>query len=173
MSPTPSQITKTFKEQVEDLIHRGIAANQQEIVNELGWHKAGMSQAMNLSKNVPVAVYRKFTERYKLAAPGIVNEPEAPYGAANGSQDYREEVVALLRDKVKNLEAQLNSANGELRHIAVMNHALLKALRGAVAEMLAKQGKNDLPSVVRKLNTMTASYYSKIREKGSLVDLDS
>ena len=168
MSPTPNQITKTFKEQVDDLIQRGIAANQQEIVNELGWHKAGMSQAMNLSKNVPIAVYRKFTERYKLRNPEQSNGTDASYGAVNDPQGYREEVITLLRDKVKTLEGQLSLAQAELREIALVNQALLMTNQDILIEMTAKSGRG-LQQSLDKWGKVVALHYEKAaKRKGSL-----
>lgn len=79
----PNTVTKAFKEQVETLVGKGVVANQQEIVDALGWNKSSMSQAMGGSKNVPVAVYRKFTNLYGLQTPEIPLNGQSQDGLKN------------------------------------------------------------------------------------------
>jgi hypothetical protein len=163
MSNTPNKITKKFQDQVNSLISEGIVANQQEIVDTLNWNKSQMSQAMKGAKNIPLAVYRKFTDRYKLD--NELKEPEAGY---NTSQ----EVLTLLREQNALLKDQLSLAQGEARHIAVMNFAMLKVMRKTMAQVLAKVEKREILEVAGKIDKETAAYYRSVRERGSLIDLD-
>lgn len=165
MASTPNSVTKKFKEQVNYLIEQGVVGNQQEIVDTIKWHKSGMSQAMNLTKNVPIAVYRKFTSTYKLDEPqeSQVNE-EATYA-------YKDKYIASLEKQVKILENQVSLATGELRHVAVMNFAMLQVMRKTVAQILAGVQKGDILKIAEKIDTETAAYYRTIREKGSLIDV--
>lgn len=168
MSNTPNQVTKKFKEQVETLISEGVVANQQEIVNVLNWNKSQMSQAMRGAKNIPLAVYRKFTSHYRLtpSTESLVNEQETSYGS-----DFKDRYIASLEKQNKLLEEQVNSATGELRHIAVMNFAMLKVMRKTVAQILAKVEKGDLLEIAGKIDKETATFYRSVRERGSLIDL--
>lgn len=91
--------------------------------------------------------------------------------------DFKDKYIASLEKQVrfleednKRLEDQLNSATGELRHIAVMNYAMLKGIRMPVAKILAKVEKGDLRSVVHNIDKETSGFYRSGREKGSLID---
>lgn len=160
MSNTPNTITKKFKGEVETLISQGVAANQQEIVNKLHWHKTGMSQAMKGTKNVPVAVYRKFADLYGFEVPGQDKPGNDPQ-----THSDKEKIVTLLEDRV-------SSAEGELRHIAVMNFAMLRVMRKYVAKIYAKAEGQDLHKVARMIDKETGEIYRSGRKKGSLVDFD-
>lgn len=73
---------------------------------------------------------------------------------------------------IATLERDAEFSRGELRHIAIMNHAILKTLRKSVAQLIAKQEKVDLLSVARKLDKETAEYYRKTKEMGNLLEMD-
>lgn len=163
MSNTPNKITQRFQEQVNSLISEGVVANQQEIVDHLNWNKSQMSQAMRGTKNIPLAVYRKFTDRYKLESEA--REPDPSYGST-------QEVLTLLREQNALLKDQLSLAQGEVRHIAVMNFAMLKVMRKTMAQVLAKVEKRELLEVAGKIDKETSAYYRSVRERGSLIDLD-
>lgn len=158
MSKTPNIITEKFREQVEYLVQQGIAANQQEIVNKLKWHKTGMSQALKGTKNVPVAVYRKFTEIYELGEPAR----ETPENAPQGDKD---KIISLLEDRV-------SLAEEELRSIAVMNFAMLRVMRKYVAKTYAKVEKADLQKIAGMIDKETAEIFRRGQKKGSLIDFD-
>jgi hypothetical protein len=162
MSNTPNKVTKKFQEQVNNLILEGVVANQQEIVDTLNWNKSQMSQAMKGAKNIPLAVYRKFTDKYRLESE--VREPDVPYGS--------HEVLTLLREQNALLKDQLNLAQGEARHIAVMNFAMLKVMRKTMAQVLAKVEKREILEVSGKIDKETSAYYRSVRQRGSLIDLD-
>lgn len=163
MSNIPNTITKKFQEQVNSLIKEGIVKNRQQIIDDLTWGKTQMSQAMAGTKNVPFEVYQKFVSKYDLKS-DVENVTEASYGT-------KDEMIALLKQNNKLLEEQLNSATGELRHIMVMNFAMLKSMRGPLARLLAKSEKESLLVIANKIDKETASIYRSIRERGSLVDL--
>lgn len=163
MTDTPNSITRKFKEQVDYLISQGVVANKQEIVDALGWNKSQMSVVIKGTKNIPLAVYRKFTSKYKLI--------EEPLEAISDTGDFRDKYIKSLEDQLAMAREQLNLATGELRHIAVMNFAMLKGLRGPIAKLLAKAEREDLLVIAGKLDKETASLYRSVRERGSLVDL--
>lgn len=85
--------------------------------------------------------------------------------------DYKDKYIASLEKQNRILEDQLNSATGELRHIAVMNFAMLKVMRKTAAQILAKVEKGDLQKIAEVIDTETAAYYRSVREKGSLIDV--
>lgn len=168
MNTTPNKLTQDFLNQVQSLIDKGIAANKTEVVNAINWNKSSMSEVSNGRKNVPVAVYRKFVSYYNIQPPEpeqVVTEPEPAFLTS------KDEMIALLKQNNKLLEDQLNSATGELRHIAVMNFSMLRAMRTTMAEILSRVAKTEYQQVTSKINKETASYYRKVREKGSLIDL--
>lgn len=85
--------------------------------------------------------------------------------------DFKDKYIQSLERQNKILEDQLSSATGELRHIAVMNFAMLKTMRMNVAQILAKVEKQDLREIAGKIDKETAAFYRSVREKGSLIDL--
>lgn len=90
MPTTPNDLTKRFISQVESLIKEGIAANYAEIVRELNWNKSMMSEVIKSRKNVPVAVYRKFAERYGIKSQETVSEPDIGNNIRNGTSGKTE-----------------------------------------------------------------------------------
>lgn len=167
MEKIPNQNTKIFVKEANSLVETGTVASLAALAEDIEWNKSGMSLVMNGKRNVPFDVFKRFTTRYSVKLSKDlepVNEPEAPYGT-------KDEMIALLKQNNKLLEDQLNSATGELRHIAVMNFAMLKTMRKSVAQILAKTEKKDLLEVAGKLDKETAAFYRSVREKGSLIDL--
>ena len=94
----------------------------------------------------------------------MVNEPEAV-------PNSKDDLIATLKENNKLLADQLSLATGELRHIAVMNFAMLKVMRKNVAQILARVEKSDLQQIAGKIDKETAAYYRSVRERGSLIDL--
>lgn len=145
---------------VDFLIKNGHANGQSEIADAIGFTKSSISNIMNNRRNIPSKVYNKFSETYGMLFP---QEPA----------DTRDEIITLLRQNNKLLEDQLNLATGELRHIAVMNHSLLLTLRDAAVDLLAKSEKKSVLEVEKKLGKVTAEYYRKNRQMGSMIDSDN
>jgi DNA-binding transcriptional regulator GbsR (MarR family) len=159
MSNTPNKITKKFQDQVNNLISEGIVANQQAIVDALGWNKSQMSQAMNGAKNIPLVVYQKFTDKYGLADPV-------------GDIEYKEKYLSSLEDRVESQKRQLNLVTKELGRVAIQNQALLHTVLAAVTELLERGSKEKIESIENRLNKATTSFLKEYQKKGSLIDLD-
>jgi hypothetical protein len=150
--------TKTFIKFVNSLMEKGEVSGFAEIADKLSWSRTSMTSVLKGRRNVPKDVYRRFTEVYKIDQ---AQEPPTDKDA----------IISLLRQNNKLLEDQVNLATGELRHIAVMNFAMLKTMRKAVAQILARAEKSDLLEVSGRLDKETAVFYRSIRERGSLIDL--
>lgn len=78
--------------------------------------------------------------------------------------DFKDRYIKLLED-------QLNSATKEMRHIALMNHALLKTNQDVLIELLAKQRKEPFETVSLRLGKVLNDYYSTAKEKGIVIDV--
>ena len=168
MEKIPNHNTKIFVKEVKSLVEQGRAGSYAAIADEIEWNKSGMSLVMNGKRNVPFDVFKKFTHHYQIKLPiddPGVNEPEAV-------PNSKDDMIATLKENNKLLADQLSLATGELRHIAVMNFAMLKVMRKNVAQILARVEKSDLQQVVGKINKETSAYYRSVRERGSLIDLD-
>jgi uncharacterized protein YoaH (UPF0181 family) len=152
------QQTKNFVEAVNSLMEKGIVSGQADVAKAIKWSTTSLSSAMKLKRNVPKDVYKRFTDTYKITT-------------ESSAATSKDEIIALLRQNNKLLEDQLSSATGELRHISVMNFAMLKTMRKAVAKILAKVDKEDLLEVSGRLDKETSVLYRSVRERGSLIDL--
>lgn len=152
-----------FINQVESLIKRGIVGKQAEIAAAIGYDPTSLTNVLKKRRPLPQSVYKRFTEVYNLE-PMVV--------ATDENDDYRAKYVASLESQIKLLESQLSLAQGEARHIAVMNFSMLKVMRKTMAQVLAKVEKSDPLTVAGKIDKETSAYYRSVREKGSLIDLD-
>lgn len=148
MEVTPNQVTKKFIAEVEKLIANGTAANYAEITVAIDWNKSGMSQVVKGKRNVPIAIYRKFTEAYNIPATeedkAGVNGQE---GAKNGfkSEDtFKDKYIALL-------ESQLNSVK-QLQEYAKANQAIARTLLQQVKNLRVKVEKIDPVQVQQEIN---------------------
>lgn len=149
--------TKKFIETVSFLLENERADSLAAIADMIGYNATSMTNVMKGRRNIPNDVYRRFTEAYGEHIP---LEPA----------DTKDEIIALLKKNNQLLEDRISSAEGEIRHIAVMNHALLLTLRDAAVQLLSKAEKSSVAEVNERLGTATAEYYKKGRRKGSLID---
>lgn len=159
--PTHTDLTKRFLDQANSLIRQGVVANFSQLADAIDWDRTSMTSVRKGRRQIPQAVYRKFTEVYKIAP-----EPEP----AIGSTPRDQKIIDLLESQVELLKHQVSSATGELRHIAVMNYAILKTLRKSLAQLIAKSERQDLLKVAERLDKETNEFYRSIRNKGSLIE---
>lgn len=126
-------------------------------------------RAMQIWHSEPDRKPRKETLRTlgELFARHTAGENIATSGNKN---DYKEKYINSLESQVKLLTDQVSSATGELRHIAVMNYAILKTLRKSLAQLIAKSERQDLLKVAERLDKETNEFYRSIRNKGSLIE---
>lgn len=159
--PTHTDLTKRFLDQANSLIRQGVVANFSQLADAIDWDRTSMTSVRKGRRQIPQAVYRKFTEVYKIAP-----EPEP----AIGSTPRDQKIIDLLESQVELLKHQVSSATGELRHIAVMNFSMLKSLQQISAQLLAKAEKADIMTITGKIDRETAKFYRSVRDRGSLID---
>lgn len=129
-------VTKTFIKQVEGLLNTGAAATYAEIADTLDWDRTSMTSVIKGRRNVPVAVYRRFTEHYNLLAPEFNGQDEAE-NALIREQFLKNDLIEALRDSNKLLKEALDSniSLKKLHKDVLTNSEML----GAVIEILLTQ----------------------------------
>lgn len=171
MGNTPNKITKKFREQVNSLIEEGVVANQQEVVDAIKWNKSQMSEAMKGTKNISLAVYRKFTDRYGLPN-SEVREPEALYLTNPKDEKIIEILESQVRDKderIQYLLVQINSLKEELRDVALANQAVGMTNQRLLSELVSQQRKQDLKKVAFEISKENLSHFEAAKQRGNLI----
>jgi plasmid maintenance system antidote protein VapI len=95
-------ITKSFVDEISNLIQSGEANNYKEVADRIEWDKTAISNVVNGRRNIPASIYKKFTEEFGISRP----QPG----------DFREKYYALLearfqeQAKAENLFRELMQA---------------------------------------------------------------
>lgn len=130
-------VTKTFKKQVENLLISGKAASYVEIANRIDWNKASMSSVIKGRRNVPIDVYRRFTEEYEQIQPEPPSSQDEAENALIREQFLKNDLIEALKESNKLLKEALDSniSLKKLHKDVLTNSEML----GAVIEILLKQ----------------------------------
>jgi hypothetical protein len=156
MTNVQNKITLKFKEQVKSLIAEGKAANREEIVSAIEWNKSQMSQVMTGARNIPVAVYRKFTTHFGL------KPEESPVIEPGGYSN--EDYIMSLRDQISLLKEQVSWLKGEMRHIELTNQAILQANQDLLIEIVAKQKRETVDDIALIVGKAVAVNYERAKK---------
>lgn len=141
-----TETTLKFIKSVNSLIEKGCVASLAEVSDNLKWSRTSMTSVMKGRRNVPNAIYRLFTDVYK------VTEENVPAIKEDG---YKEKYIALLEARaglgaepdimttIKQMMKEINTNSQNIKEVLAGVSSLVlqvQSARGVVLGSLEKIG---------------------------------
>jgi len=96
------------------LRQKGTIARFKELADSLNWSRTSLSNVVKERRNIPLHIYNQFIEKYNLKAT-IPKKVET---------DYREDIIALLKEQIallkeknERLEKELTKSRAEIKKL--------------------------------------------------------
>lgn len=110
------------------------------------------------------AYYNSFPKNAKIVSHEIRQDEATPLGT-NLTWKY----LMLLEEENARIKKRQSESLEEMRTILLMNQAILKTLRKAVAQLISKSEKSDLLEVAHRLDKETSEVFQKLSGKDSFL----
>lgn len=162
MPDVQKRYTKHFIKEVKTLVETGVVKNYAEIADGMEWSRTSLSGVLKGIRDVPLAVYKKFTELYKIVPIEPENAQESP------KKDYTDEYIALLKEKVDGFSSiEIRETLEQILAHQRLFYDLFEKLLSR--DQKQEKGKSGIP-VRYEMDKALAGYLRRIQKKDNLAD---
>ena len=169
--------TNDYQKQLKTLLS---AYNKSLIAKLLETTERGVDYWISDNPKIPRAeTQRKISELFKRHEIGDrLSEPVQEYKTDPERIDYREKYITSLEERLEETKSRLseregvlNSLKADISHVILINHVMLRSLRGSITEIQAKVSGVDPKKLRSRIDIETAEILKGIEKMGNLKDV--
>ena len=109
MDNNHTDYTAHFVNEVKSLKRKGKIGSFRQLADSLNWSRTSLSNVLKGRRKLPLFVYKRFIEKYNLKPVSTIKEVK--------EIDYRDDVIALLKEKNEWLEKEVITFLTEIKKL--------------------------------------------------------